>query len=86
MWYVCENGSDVRPVDVDTTVSRQYVYMRRNIERIEAEGDTPAHYRWEETRIPRDVWAGVEQVMAQKEKLDALAGIVGIMMGVSGDE
>ncbi len=86
MWYVCENGSYARPADVDTTTSQQYVYVRRNIELVEETGDTPAHYRWEETKIPKDVWTGVEQVMAQKEELDALVNIVNIMMGVGSDD
>ena len=54
MWQTSENGEDIRPAAIDDTSSRVYAYIRRNIQRVEATEDTPAHYRWEETRIPRE--------------------------------
>jgi len=90
MWYECENGNSARPADVDTTSSQVYVYVRRNFEFIpeHTEGETviPGHYRWEETKIPKDAWTICEQVIAQSDELDTLTEILYTMMGVNTDD
>lgn len=89
MWYECENGSAIRPDDVDTTSSRTQVYIRKDITFVEEQtGDNPmpAHYRWMETKVPKDAWAICEQVMAQSNELDALTGVIYTMMGVNTDD
>ena len=70
MWYSTENGSLTRPGDVDTTSSRVCVYVRRNITQVPADGDIPAHYRWEEMRVPREMWEVVRQVRGHDTALD----------------
>ena len=75
MWYEVENGSVARPADVDSTSSRAYVYVRRNIVFIEEVrgGDeiiSPAHYRWEEMKIPREMWEVCRKVFAHDDALD----------------
>lgn len=75
MWYEVENGSVARPADVDSTSSRAYVYVRRNIAFVEEvrDGDeiiSPAHYRWEEMKIPHEMWEVCEKVMGHDSALD----------------
>lgn len=75
MWNEVENGDSSRPSDVDTTSSRIYVYVRKNITFVEevSDGDeiiSPAHYRWEEMKIPREMWEVCEKVMGHDSALD----------------
>lgn len=74
MWYEVENGNLARPGDVDTTSSRVYVYVRRNIvliEEVREEGEiVPAHYKWEEMKIPREMWDVCQKVMGHDSALD----------------
>lgn len=74
MWHTVENGEAVRPAEVDNASSRAYVYVRRNIELVEATEDMPAHYRWEEQAIPHDYWPIYERVMQQEQDTLALCG------------
>lgn len=75
MWYEVENGSLARPSNVDTTSSQAYVYVRRNIELVDEvrDGDeiiTPQHYKWEEMKIPRNMWETCATVMGHDAALD----------------
>ena len=69
-----ENGDAVRPSEVDQTSSNEYIYVRRSIEYVESvgEGDDerPAHYQWEETRIPKDAWEIFLQTEDNRAALD----------------
>lgn len=86
MWYRAENGEALRPAEIDSTSSRAYVYIRRNIRLIEATEDVPAHYAWEETKIPRDAWAIMALAMGHETALEdvyaALAELAGIIAEV----
>ena len=70
MWYTVENGNAVRPGDVDTTSSRVYVYVRRNFELVPEIEEIPAHYRWEEMKIPKEMWEVSRSVLAHDTALD----------------
>lgn len=74
MWYETSNGADVRPADIDATSSRVYIYVRRNIVRVPASGEgderVEAHYRWEEMKIPRDMWEVCRKAFAHDDALD----------------
>ena len=75
MWKEVENGSLALPSTVDTTSSRAYVYVRRNITLVadvieEGEVIIPAHYKWEEMKIPREMWEVCEKVMGHDTALD----------------
>lgn len=86
MWYSVENGEAVRPAEIDSTSSRAYVYIRRSIELIESTEDTPAHYAWEEMKIPREAWGMAELAMGNSAALEdvyaALAELAGIIAEV----
>ena len=76
MWYEVENGNLARPSDVDTTSSHNYVYVRRNITLVDEERDenneiiVPQHYRWEEMKIPRNMWEVCSTVQGHSTALD----------------
>ena len=70
MWYDVENGDLIRPAEIDETSSKVYVYVRRNIEIVEATEETPAHYRWQEMKIPRGMWEVTKKVFNHDSALD----------------
>ena len=70
MWYTVENGCAVRPGDVDTSSSRVYVYVRRNFELVSETEEMPAHYKWEEIKIPKEMWGVSRSVMAHDTALE----------------
>ncbi len=80
MWNKVTNGSDNRPADVDETSSKVYVYVRRNIIRVEASGEgeeaAGAHYEWEELKIPREMWEIARAVFEHTEELEAISGAI----------
>lgn len=87
MWYKTENGETIRPTDVDTTSSKAYVYVRKNFELVPeqvSETETvPAHYRWEEMKIPKEMWevskSVFEHTVALNDVYDALAELAEII-------
>lgn len=74
MWYESENDSLIRPSDVDQTSSQVYVYLRKNIEVVSetTKGDEtiPAHYKWNEIKIPKEVWEIAKETFEHGEALD----------------
>lgn len=86
MWYRTENGAAVRPAEIDATSSKKFVYIRRNIELVEATDDLPAHYVWEEAKIPKEAWVIAELSMNHENALSdvyaALAELAGIIAEV----
>ncbi len=55
MWYKVEGGT-ARPGVIDTTSSKKYNYIRRNIEHLEETEDLPERWVWEEQKIEKNVW------------------------------
>ena len=70
MWYDVTNGDLTRPAAIDETSSKVYVYVRRNIELVEATDEMPAHYRWQELKIPREMWEVTKKVFNHDSALD----------------
>lgn len=70
MWYTAENGSLTLPAALDNTSSRVYVYVRKDFTVVEATEDVPAHYRWQEMKIPKADWAVYEKALGHDEALD----------------
>ncbi len=75
MWKKVENGEDMRPIEVDDASSRVYVYVRRNIERVDETEDRSAHYVWDELTVPKDVWEIWEQTETNADAIEEIAGI-----------
>lgn len=70
MWYDVVNGDLTRPAEIDETSSKVYVYVRRNIELVEATDEMLAHYRWQEMKIPREMLEVTKKVINHDSALD----------------
>lgn len=75
-WYYAE-GKD-RPLVVDGTYSKKWVYVRRNIEEFEREDETDPtikekFYRWKEQKIPKENYPIYELEVQNAANLDYLA-------------
>ena len=85
MWYHNENGDSIKPSSLDNTSSKQYVYVRKNFILIEAQGDSAAHWSWDEVKIPKADWVIYESVMNHDAALEdvytALAELAELMTG-----
>ena len=82
-WY--DGESSVYPQLVDTTSSKKWVYVRRNIEEHEREdeqGIKEIFYSFEETKIPKDVWVIFEKEADNSERIadveEAITELYGI--------
>ena len=76
MWYYAE-GKEC-PQTVDSTSSKNWVYVRRNIEEFEREGETDPtikekFYRWEEMKIRKEDYPIYQQEQANAANLDYIA-------------
>lgn len=73
MWYEVENGNRAMPSEVDTTSSRAYVYVRKDITLVDdmsEDPEHPAHYRWMEMKIPREMWEVTQKALSHESALD----------------
>lgn len=73
-WY--EGTSSVYPSLVDTTSSKKWVYVRRNIEEHESEDDEgikEKFYKWEEQKIPKENYPIYELEVQNAANLDYIA-------------
>lgn len=86
-WY--EGTSSVYPSLVDTTSSKKWVYVRRNIEEHEREDDEgikEKFYRWEEQKIPKENYPIYELEVQNAANLDYLAMMSDIDLDSGEDE
>ena len=75
MWVKVSNGEDIRPADIDSTSSHRWVRLRRNIKRVEAQGDDkPAHYEWEEAKVRKEDWDFFAKILSHDEAFDDVYG------------
>lgn len=76
IWY--DGESSVYPALVDTTSSKKWVYVRRNIEEFEREDETDPtikekFYRWEEMKIRKEDYPIYQLEVQNSANLDYLA-------------
>lgn len=86
-WY--EGTSSVYPSLVDTTSSKKWVYVRRNIEEHEREGGEgikEKFYKWEEMKIPKENYPIYELEVQNAANLDYLAMMSDIDLDSGEDE
>ena len=82
VWYSGE--SSIYPALVDTTSSRKWVYVRRDIEEHEREneqGIKETFYTFEEQKVSKEVWGIFEKETDNSTRLadveDVLADLIG---------
>lgn len=70
MWYRTSNGNSTKPVTIDTTSSKVYVYIRKNFELIPDREEDPAHWTWDERKVSKNDWQIIEQIYNQEQQID----------------
>lgn len=84
MWYYAEGKE--RPAIIDETSSKNWVYVRRNIEDFEREDETDPTYRWEEMRIRKEDYPIYQLEVQNAANLDYLAMMNDIDLDSDEDE
>ena len=88
MWYTNENGNSVKPSALDQDSSKKFVYVRKDFEEVpeSGEGDQkiPAHWKWLETKIPKEDWMIYEQVLENADDVETLSGAIAELAEISG--
>lgn len=58
-WQVVQGSQETKPLALDTTSSKVYVYQRRNIERVTADCEfgTTEYWQYEERKLTRNEYA-----------------------------
>ena len=82
MWYKSESTS--RPELINTTSSKVYVYVRKNIEEVEREdeqGNTYIVYVYDETKIPKEVYSIFEGQMIADSRIADIEEVITEIIG-----
>ncbi|MCR4618776.1 MAG: hypothetical protein K5669_11415 [Lachnospiraceae bacterium] len=74
-WYKVESAS--MPEEVDTTSSKRYNYVRKDIEECQREenGDTLTIYEYLECKVPKDSWSIYSELIQARADIDYLTMI-----------
>lgn len=82
-WY---NGeSTIRPVLIDDSSSKVWVYVRRNVEEHEREneqGIKETFYSYEEQKVPKEVWGIFEKIVENDERIADVEEAITELYGV----
>ena len=74
MWYSNENSGIEKPGAVDSVSSKVYAYIRKDFEEIPESGSgeevIPAHWRWQEMKIPKSALAIWQSAQSNSDALD----------------
>lgn len=82
MWYKSE--STTRPDAVNTTMSKKYVYLRKNIHEETREYESGATYTvfvYDECKIPKDVYVLVQNQNVSDSRLDDIEEVLADIIG-----
>ena len=83
MWYKSE--STTKPEIVDSTSSKIYVYVRKNIQEIEREDEQTGNkyivYVYDETKIPKDVYSIFENQMQSDLRIADIEEVITEIIG-----
>ena len=71
-WYTA--SSNTRPAATDTTSSKVFNYVRRNIteQTVTDEGETRTAFVYEEAKIPKEDWGTYNELRQQRADIDYL--------------
>lgn len=82
MWYTVESG--IEPSEIDNTSSEIYVYLRKDIVKVEDE-EKGTHYEYLEQKIKKDDWDMYKQIISNTSDLadvqDALIELAEMVVG-----
>lgn len=84
VWYTGE--SSVYPELVDSTSSKKWVYVRKNIEEHEREDETTGiketFYSYEEQKVSKEVWGIFEKTIENDERIADVEEAITELYGV----
>lgn len=83
IWY--DGESSVYPAFVDSTSSKKWVYVRRNVEEHEREneqGIKETFYSYEEQKVPKEVWGIFEKTVENDERIADVEEAITELYGV----
>ena len=70
-WQMVQGSQETKPAELDTEISRVYVYQRRNIERVtyddEMLGVSYDCWQYEERKLTREEWANMRAAELEAE-------------------
>lgn len=82
IWY--DGESSIYPALVDSTSSRKWIYVRRNVKKCEREneqGIKETFYTFEEQKVSKEIWGIFEKEADNSTRLadveDVLADLIG---------
>lgn len=82
MWYAVESG--IKPSEIDNTSSEIYVYLRKDIVKVEDE-EKGTYYEYLEQKIKKDDWDMYKQIISNTSDLadvqDALIELAEMVVG-----
>lgn len=74
MFRTVENSDNIKPLEIDSTSSNEYVYIRRNFEEVpnyDQEGEiVGSHWRYEENKIKKSDWEIYESITSTEQKVN----------------
>ena len=76
-FYKCR--SNRKPSAVDEVSSAKYVYITRNVIKIETEEETG--YEYEECRIPKDMYEVVKALDSTEARINDIEDVIADMIG-----
>lgn len=82
MWHTGE--STVYPQLIDTTSSKKWVYVRKNVKeesRTDEEGNTYAVWTFDETKMPTDVYSIFEAHVSDEARLADIEEVITEIIG-----
>ena len=76
-FYKCRSSR--KPSAVDEVSSAKYVYITRNVIKIETEEETG--YEYEECRIPKDMYEVVKELNSTETRINDIEDVIADMIG-----
>lgn len=87
-WQMVRGSQETKPAELDTEISRVYVYQRRNIERVTVEvpemGGTSEFWQYEERKLTREEWANMRAAELEEELTQTQLALVELYEQIGG--
>ena len=87
-WELVQGSQETKPAELDTEISRVYVYQRRNIERVTVEvpefGGTSEFWQYEERKLTREEWANMRAAELEEELTQTQLALVELYEKIGG--
>ena len=77
-WQIVHGSQEDKPTELDTTSSESYIYQRRNVKRVTAEGELGTYEQWqyEERKLTRDEYNAIRAELLETELTNTQLALV----------